>query len=234
MPGAVYHAPMCEPRRQAAETGDSGAMVERPSADGQLWVQAHRAAAQAAVATALGVRVLHLELRDGPPPLGVVTLTKPGSDDFAPANTSPPDYGRVRLLAYTVVGPLAERVAEAGGVPLQGEPAYQLATSVLAQMRKPDDSNAATGQMTPDDRQTDQTQTDQAEIARLLLEHFGERMDDAAEAAEHLAMNVEAWVCQHWGSIALVAVHLLRHRQITGDGIRQLMPPTSAPPGLDA
>ncbi|MGE3271199.1 MAG: hypothetical protein AB7P40_20785, partial [Chloroflexota bacterium] len=104
----------------------------------------------------------------------------------------------------------AERLVGLNGAPLQGEAAYHLATAVLAQMRETDDSDEP---------------TDASAIAHLLLDHFGERVDDAAEAAEHLAMNVEGWVSDHWGAIAVVAANLLRYRHLTGDGVRQLMPP---------
>lgn len=179
------------------------------SVDMRLWVQAHRAAAQAAVATALGVRVLSLELQAGPPPLGVVHLGEPES---APDDAGPPDHGRVRLLAYSSAAPIAARVAEVG-VPLQGESAYLLATDVLARLHEPDRID---------------DESDEGRIARLLADHFGDRVDDAAEAAEHLALNVETWVCQHWGAIAVVAANLLRHRHLSGDGVRQLMPPLEA------
>jgi hypothetical protein len=209
---------------QIVARGDDGALAERGPVDALLWSQAHRAAAQAAVATALGVRVLLLELREGPPPLGVVHLATPDTNadtcthpDAPGKPTTPPDFGRVRLLAYTVAGPIAERVAGVGGIPLQGETAYLLSTAVLAQMRQPAGLDA---------------EGDEGEIARLLLNHFGERLDDAAEAAEHLALNVETWVCQHWGAIAHVAANLLRYRQLTGDGVRQLMPPEGSMSGL--
>lgn len=199
---------MTDASTQIDMTSDDDAVVDVQSVDVLLWVQAHRAAAQAAVATVLGARVMRLELRDGPPPLGVVHLGEPETD-----LASPPDHGRVRWLAYRIAGPIAERVAGADGVAVQGEPAYFMATTVLAQMRDPESIDEA---------------TDTGSVARLLLDHFGDRVDDAAEAAEHLAMNVEGWVCEHWGAIAVVAANLLRHRQLTGDGVRQLMPPMQA------
>lgn len=201
---------MTDASTQIDTMGDDGTALDLQAVDALLWVQAHRAAAQAAVATVLGARVISLELRDGPPPLGVAHLGEPATD-----HTGPPDHGRVRLLAYRIAGPIAERVAGAGGVALQGEPACFMATTVLAEMREPDS--------------IDET-TDTGSVARLLLDHFGDRVDDAAEAAEHLAMNVEGWVCEHWGAIAVVAANLLRHRQLTGDGVRQLMPPMQAGP----
>jgi hypothetical protein len=170
-----------------------------------LWLQAHRAAAQAVVATALGARVLTVELLDGPPPVGVVHLGERSVDD-----ASAQDHGLVRLLAYRVAGPVAELVAAGGPTVLHGEPAYRLAETVMSLLRAPDGIG--------DD-------TDVGAAARLLLSHFDVRIDDAAEAVEHLALNVERWVCDHWGTIALVAMTLLRHRRLSGDGARQLMPP---------
>jgi hypothetical protein len=201
---------MTERDADSGAMGDEAAIAEVSSADMQRWVQAHRTAAQAAVATVLGVRVLSLELHDGPPPLGVVHLGEPESDEAGPL-----DHGRVRMLTYRITAPIAERMAGDGGVTLQGEPAYYLATTVLAQMREPDSIDEA---------------NDIGSVARLLLDHFGDRVDDAAEAAEHLAMNVEAWVSEHWGAIAVVAANLLRYRHLTGDGVRQLMPPMQPGP----
>ncbi len=184
--------------------GDRGS-VELRTRDSLFWIQAHRAAAQAVVGTVLGARVLSLELQDGPPPVGVLTLGEPDPD-----NADAADHGLVRLLAYRVAGPIAERVAECGGTPLQGEPAYRVATAVMALLHEPD---------AIDD------ETDAGQVARLLLDHFGARESDASEAVEHLAINVEQWVCDHWGAIAIVAVDLLRHRRLTGDAVRRLMPP---------
>jgi len=192
---------------QIAAAGSGEAEQGVQPLDARLWVQAHRAAAQAAVATALGARVVSLELQDEPP-AGVVRLAEPNAD-----HDGPPGHSRVRMLAYQVAGPIAERVAGVGGVSLQGEPAYFLATTVLDQMRAPAEIDE---------------ETDTGAVARLLLDHFGDRVDDAAEAAEHLALNVEAWVSEHWGAIAVVALHLLRYRSLTGDGVRRLMPPMEA------
>jgi hypothetical protein len=196
---------MAETTRKFPAAGNGGAVANLPSQDVLLWIEAHRAAAQAVVGTALGARVLSLELRDGPPPVGVARPSESGT-----AATGVPDHALVRVLAYRVAGPIAAHIAERRGTPLQGEAAYLLATTLLAQMREPDGIDE---------------QSDLGAVARLLLDHFTDRESDAAEAAEHLAMNVEAWVCEHWGAIAVVAANLLRDRHLTGDGVRQLIPP---------
>jgi hypothetical protein len=196
---------MAETNRENPTPDDGTALTDLPSHEALLWIQAHRAAAQAVVGTALGVRVIGIELQEGPPPVGVVRL---GESDAAPADV--PDHGLVRLLTYKVAGHIAERIAEQSGPPLQGEAAYLLATLLLAQMRQPDAIDE---------------ETDVGAVARLLLDHFGARETDAAEAAEHLAMNVEGWVCEHWGTIAVVAHNLLRYRYLAGAGVRQLIPP---------
>jgi hypothetical protein len=186
-------------------TGDHRGGLDFRAPDPRLWIQAHRAAAQAAVATALGARVVLVELLDGPPPAGVVQLGEPGA-----GTTEVQDHGLVRLLAYRVAGPIAELVAEGGPTVLHGEPAFRFTETALAHLRDPEsiDDGADTGA-----------------AARLLLSHFDTRVDDAAEAVEHLSLNVERWICDHWGTIALVAAALLRHRRLSGDGARQLMPP---------
>jgi hypothetical protein len=186
-------------------TGDHGQNMDLRVPDARLWLQAHRAAAQAVVGTALGARVLSVELLDGPPPAGVVHL-----GEASAGNADAQRDGLVRLLAYRVAGPIAALVAEGGPTVLHGEPAYRLAEAVMSHLRDPGGID---------------DEVDTGAAARLLLSHFDTRVDDAAEAVEHLALNVERWVCDHWGTIALVAAMLLRHRRLTGDGARELMPP---------
>ena len=67
--------------------------------------------------------------------------------------------------------------------------------------------------------------TDLGAATRLLLDHFGDSEDKAAAAVDHLAMSVEGCVWDHWDTIALVAVSLLRYRRLTSDEFRSIVPP---------
>jgi hypothetical protein len=68
-------------------------------------------------------------------------------------------------------------------------------------------------------------QTDHGAAAQLLLDHFGENEAEAAAAADHLSMGVEGWISDQWPAIARVAARLLRHRHLTADDFRAVVPP---------
>src|SRR5947207_2229476 len=81
---------------------------------------AYHQAGHAVIGALLGARVLGAELWDGPPPGGEVRIAGLEDEDSAPA-----DHRVVRLLAYRLAGPIAEAIAEAGSMALQGDPGYR-------------------------------------------------------------------------------------------------------------
>jgi len=166
-------------------------------------------AAHAVVGTVLGARVLSLELRSGPP-----SCCAQVTDLSAPSGESP-DHGLVRLIAYKLAGPIAQSIAEGSSTSFLGEPGWLAATTVMTHVRQPEGLD---------------DETDEGAAARLVLDHFGSRDDDAAAAVDHLALNVETWVRDHWSTIELVAVNLLRHRRLTGDQFRSLVSVTMPAP----
>jgi hypothetical protein len=156
---------------------------------------AYHQAGHAVVGALLGARVESVEIWDGPPPGGRVRAA--GLDEQA---GPPSDHDLVRLIAYRMAGPIAERIAEGGSMALQGDPGYRASTLIMQQFRQPE---------TVDDA------TDEGLAARLLLDHFGEREEEAATAVDHLARIIEGWVWDHWHAIDVVAGSLLRYGQRT-------------------
>ena len=182
---------------------DAGAAIR--SVASLLVLAAHHQAGHAVIAALLGARVLGARLWDGPPPGGEVQIAGLEHDAGVPA-----DHRVVRMLAYYLAGPIAETIAEGGGLSIQGEPGYRAAMAIMDGFRSP---------ASIDD------QTDHGAAARLLLDHFGENEAEAAAAADHLSMGVEGWISDQWPAIARVAVRLLRHRHLTADDFRAVVPP---------
>jgi len=178
---------------------------ELRSVESLLRLAAYHQAGHAAMATMLGVQVLSAELSEGPPPSGQVRVRGLEEDDEQAS-----DRGLVRLLAYRLAGPIAEAIAEAGSRSLQGDPGSRAATTIMGGFRAPDTIDRA---------------TDHGAAAGLLREHFGDGEEQAATAVEHLTINVEGWVRDNWHAIALVASSLLRHRRLTLDEFRSILPP---------
>jgi hypothetical protein len=156
---------------------------------------AYHQAGHAVVGALLGARVESVEVWDGPPPGGRVRTE--GLDEMADA---PADHDLVRLIAYRMAGPIAERIAEGAGLALQGDPGYRASTLIMQQFRQPE---------TIDDA------TDEGMAARMLLDHFQEREEEAATAVDHLALIIEGWVWDHWHAIDVVAVSVLRYGRLT-------------------
>jgi hypothetical protein len=166
---------------------------------------AYHQAGHAVVGALLGAHVQSVELWDGPPPGGRVRVE--GLDERVEA---PSDHDLVRLIAYRLAGPIAERIAEGGAMALQGDPGYRATTLVMQQFRAPD---------TIDD------ETDEGMAARLLLDHFGDGEEAAATAVDHLALIIEGWVWDHWHAITVVAVNLLRYGHLTSAEFLSTVPP---------
>src|SRR5436309_15770787 len=108
-----YDNPPCRSPRLPATDASS---TELRSVESLLRLAAYHQAGHAVMGALLGARVLSAELWDGPPPGGEVRTTGLDDDDGVPA-----DHRIVRLLAYRLAGPIAETIAEGGGMTLQGD-----------------------------------------------------------------------------------------------------------------
>lgn len=183
-------------------SGASG--TELRSVAALLALAAHHQAGHAVIGALLGARVLSAELWDGPPPGGEVRIAGLEDDDGVSA-----DHRVVRLLAYHLAGPIAEVIAEGGGLALQGDPGSRAAAAIMGGFRDP----ARIGEA-----------SDHGAAARLLLDHFGDNEPEAAAATDHLAMSVEGWVWDQWPAIAMLAARLLRHRHLTADELGTVLP----------
>jgi hypothetical protein len=123
---------------------------------------------------------------------------------------SPSDHDLVRLIAYRLAGPIAERIADGGTMALQGDPGYRASTLVMQQFREPESLDDA---------------TDEGIAARLLLDHFGDGEEAAATAVDHLALIIEGWVWDHWHAITVVALNVLRYGRLTSAEFLSTVPP---------
>ena len=185
--------------------GDGGGSTELQSLEALFRLAAFHQAGHTVIAQMLGARVLCVELSADPLPRGTTRVD--GLDD---PDGSPSDHGLVRRLAYTMAGPIAESIAEAGAMALQGDPGYRAATAIMNSFRHPEGIDEA---------------ADHGTAARLLLDHFGDGEVEAAAAVDHLAMSVEGWVWDHWPVIAMLAARLLRDRCLAADDLRSIVPP---------
>lgn len=180
--------------------------MELRAGESLLGVAAFHQAGHAVVGALLGARVLSVELRAGPPPDGHVRVE--GMDQ---PSGQPSQHALVRLIAYRLAGPIAERIAEGGGTALQGDPGYRASVRVMSQFRQPETVDEA---------------TDEGAAARLLLDHFGGGgEEEAATAVDHLALIIEGWVWDHWSEIMLVAASLLRYGHLTAAEFLAVVPP---------
>src|SRR6266496_58623 len=182
-----------------------GSSTELRSIASLLRLAAYHQAGHAVIGALLGARVLSAELWDGPPPGGEVRTAGLDDDDSVPS-----DHRVVRLLAYRLAGPIAEAIAEAGSMALQGDPGSRAATAIMSGFR---------------DRESIDPETDHGAAARLLADHFGDNEAEAAAATDHLAMSVEGWVWDQWNAIAILAARLLRHRHLTADELGFVLSP---------